>query len=154
MCLNPRRNQNRPHVMKRENCWGNRIWILTRHFCRKCPFPINRDGCSIFGSKKKTLSGSEIRFEADEMNIGWGDSVPSWDTSEHSKQLVWGNSWATDRQSERILALLTSLCPSLFTSALDSVWAPFMKNLQCFILLCHQCGQAPCLCGFQCLLSE
>lgn len=64
------------------------------------------------------------------------------------------NSWATDRQSERILALLTSLCPGLFASALDWVWAPFMKNLQCFILLRHQCGQAPCLCGLQCLLSE
>lgn len=65
---------------------------------------------------------------------------------------MWWNSWATNKY-QWILALLTSTCPGLLTPACGSVWALFEKNLPCLILLYHWCGQAACLCGFQCLLS-
>lgn len=44
--------------------------ILTRHFLRKCPFTINRNGYSILDLLKTKLSETEIRFEADGMNVG------------------------------------------------------------------------------------
>lgn len=56
----------------RGDCWGKRIRILTRHFLRKCPFTINRNGYSILDLLKTKLSETEIRFEADGMNVGGG----------------------------------------------------------------------------------
>lgn len=63
-CFNQERNQNRPKMARGENCWGKRIWILTRHFLRKCPLTINRNGYSILGplkkKKKKTSQGLKL----------------------------------------------------------------------------------------------